>query len=188
MFSCTCFGQLCAYHQEKIPYLKTPENSTLHIRQPSIYIYLCRMTNTRCRIGTVFSPDDGNIVARNMYRKAINILRKFVHQFGSIYKNIYYTLWVLVSYPACYVHVPLLYYQVWPVRLCVIFSHYFINGTILGGENLLHCKMCILILSATLFETFLILQRIQRDIVIDVHRCSCKVPYSCKVPIFLDRF
>jgi len=24
------------------------------------------VTNTRCRIGTVFSPDDGHIVARNM--------------------------------------------------------------------------------------------------------------------------
>jgi hypothetical protein len=25
-----------------------------------------RVTNTRCRTGTVFSPDDGHIVARNM--------------------------------------------------------------------------------------------------------------------------
>jgi len=25
-----------------------------------------RVTNTKCRIGTVISPDDGNIVARNM--------------------------------------------------------------------------------------------------------------------------
>jgi len=45
------------------------------------------MTNTRCRIGTVFSPDDGHVVARNMQRKAINILRKFVHQVGSTYKK-----------------------------------------------------------------------------------------------------
>jgi hypothetical protein len=36
----------------------------------------------------VFSPDDGHIVAQNMYRKAINILRKIVHQVGSIYKII----------------------------------------------------------------------------------------------------
>ena len=48
--------------------------------------HVYRVTNTRCRIDTVFSPDDGHIVARNMYRKAINILRKFVHQVGSIYK------------------------------------------------------------------------------------------------------
>jgi len=34
-----------------------------------------RITSTKCRINTVVSPDDGHIVARNMYRK-INILRK----------------------------------------------------------------------------------------------------------------
>jgi len=28
--------------------------------------HLYRVTNTRCRIGTVFSPEDGHIVARNM--------------------------------------------------------------------------------------------------------------------------
>ena len=28
--------------------------------------HLHRVTNTRCRTGTVFSPDDGHIVARNM--------------------------------------------------------------------------------------------------------------------------
>ena len=50
--------------------------------------HLYRVTNTRCRIGTVFSPDDGHIVSPNMYRKAINMLRKFVHQFGSVYKGL----------------------------------------------------------------------------------------------------
>jgi Fe2+ or Zn2+ uptake regulation protein len=49
--------------------------------------HLYRVTNTRYRIGTVFSPDDGHIVARNMQRKAINILRKIVRQVGSIYKT-----------------------------------------------------------------------------------------------------
>jgi len=48
--------------------------------------HLYRVTNTRCRIVTVFSADDGYIVARNIQRKVINILRKFVHQVGSIYK------------------------------------------------------------------------------------------------------
>jgi len=49
--------------------------------------HLYRVTKTRCRIGMVFSPDDVHIVARNMYRKAINIIRKIVHQVGSIYKK-----------------------------------------------------------------------------------------------------
>jgi len=53
---------------------------------PDTHLYT--VTNTRCRIGTVFSPDDGHIVARNMQRKAINMLRKFLHQFGSTYKII----------------------------------------------------------------------------------------------------
>ena len=50
--------------------------------------HLHRVTNTRRCIGTVFPPDDGHIVARNMYRKAINIVRKFVDQVGSLYKTI----------------------------------------------------------------------------------------------------
>ena len=56
--------------------------------RPAYQTVICvyRVTNTRCRIGTVFSPDDVHTVARNMYRKAIKILRKFVHQVGSIYK------------------------------------------------------------------------------------------------------
>jgi len=47
-----------------------------------------RITSTKCRIHTVVSPDDGHIVARNMYRKEINTLRKIVHQVGIIYKII----------------------------------------------------------------------------------------------------
>jgi hypothetical protein len=45
-----------------------------------------RVTRTKYRICTVFSPDYGHIVARNMYRKEINVLRKIVHQFGFTYK------------------------------------------------------------------------------------------------------
>jgi hypothetical protein len=47
-----------------------------------------RITSTKCRKNTVVSPDDEHIVARNMYRKEINILRKIVHHVGFIYKNI----------------------------------------------------------------------------------------------------
>jgi len=45
-----------------------------------------RVTVTKCRINTVVSPDDGHIVARNMERNEINMLRKIVHQVGFIYK------------------------------------------------------------------------------------------------------
>ena len=55
-----------------------------------------QITNTKCRIDTVISPDDGHIVARNMYRKEINILSKIVHQVGFIYKIIQgYSRWLL---------------------------------------------------------------------------------------------
>ena len=58
-----------------------------HFIPPCIPIsHLYRVTNARCRIGTVFSPDDEHTFARNMYRKAINILKKIVYQFGSVYK------------------------------------------------------------------------------------------------------
>jgi hypothetical protein len=44
-----------------------------------------------------------------------------------------------------------------------------------------------LIFSTILFETFLIVRRIQRDIVINVKTSSCKVPVIL-VEFFLDRF
>jgi len=56
--------------------------STLHTSHPH------RKTCTKCRINTVVSPDDGHIVAQNVYRKEINILRKIVHQVSFIYKII----------------------------------------------------------------------------------------------------
>jgi len=40
--------------------------------------------STKCNIDTVVSPDDGHVVAQNMYRKAVNVLRKIVQQVGFI--------------------------------------------------------------------------------------------------------
>ena len=59
-----------------------------------------RVTNNKCHIDTVISPDDGHIVARNMYGKEINILRKSVHQVGFIYKIIkfFVTYYIVVYY------------------------------------------------------------------------------------------
>jgi hypothetical protein len=44
------------------------------------------------------------------------------------------------------------------------------------GEKLLNIKTCVLIFSATLFERFLILRRIKKDIVIQVKMSLCKEP------------
>jgi hypothetical protein len=48
----------------------------------------------------------------------------------------YYIFWVCIfslSYPACKEHAP--YCHLWHVRLCVIFPHYPINGTVFRREK-----------------------------------------------------
>jgi hypothetical protein len=57
------------------------------------------------------------------------------------------------------------------------FFRYFTKGTIFE-KNLIEHKICILIFSTILYETFLILRRTQRDIIINVHWHSCKVPVT----------
>jgi hypothetical protein len=70
---------------------------------------------------------------------------------------------------------PVLYSPLWPVRLYHSFSHYPLKGMILGKKVTKH-KMCVLIFSTTLPETFLIVRRIQRDILVNILRSSCKLP------------
>ena len=71
----TCFGPLCAHHQEKqlclcdTRYLLFCVDGCLVCRSICSCIpdsYPHRITSTECRINTVVSPDDGHIVARNM--------------------------------------------------------------------------------------------------------------------------
>ena len=54
-----------------------------------------------------------------------------------------------------------LYCHLWSVRLYHIFRHSLTNGTIIVIER----KMCVLVFFAT-FETFLVLRRFERDIII----------------------
>jgi hypothetical protein len=42
-------------------------------------------------------------------------------------------------------------------------------------------EICVLIFATNLFETFINLRGIQRDIIINVRRCSCKVSYHILV-------
>jgi hypothetical protein len=70
--------------------LQGPVNNALHFMTYALvilnYLLFCRITSSKCRTNTIVSPDDGHIVARNMYRKEINMLRKLVHQVGFIHK------------------------------------------------------------------------------------------------------
>jgi hypothetical protein len=43
-------------------------------------------------------------------------------------------------------------------------------------KKVIEHKMCVLILSTILSKTFLILRRNERDMVINIHMSSCKVP------------
>jgi len=62
------------------------------------------MTSTKCHIDTVIYTDDGHIVARNMYIKEINLLRKIVLKLvlftGQKSNLVLKSLWILFPYRA----------------------------------------------------------------------------------------
>ena len=68
-----------------------------------------------------------------------------------------------------------------PALLSYIFPHDLINDTIFGG-GIVQRKMCVMILSTPLPETFLVLKRNERGVVINIYRSFRKVP------IFLSDF
>ena len=66
--------------------------------------------------------------------------------------------------------------HLWPLWFHHVFPHYFTNGTIFGGK-LLDIK-CVFWFSLQFFaEQFFILRIIQRDIIVNVRRCSSKIVY-----------
>jgi hypothetical protein len=68
---------------------------------------------------------------------------------------------------------PILYCHLWPVWLHRVFPHYLTNSTTLE-KKVIEYKMCVLILYRTFSETFLILRRIQQDIITNLQR-SCQI-------------
>ena len=83
-------------------------------------------------------------------------------------------LYTCLSYPPCKLHLfyAKLYCHLWPVWLNHIFPHYLMNRTIFR-KDLLYIKCVFWFSLQLLSETFLILRRIQRDIIISVQRFSC---------------
>ena len=68
-----------------------------------------------------------------------------------------------------------LYCHPWHDRLCHVFPHYLMEGTILG-RTLLNKKRVFRFSVQLLFETFLILRTLHLGIIINVHWSSSKVP------------
>ena len=82
-----------------------------------------------------------------------------------------------LGYPACNMHVP--YCHPWRIQLYCIFPHYLINSTIFSKT---YWKECIFLFSLQHLSKKFILTMIQQDIIINIHRSSCKVP------VFLSDF
>jgi hypothetical protein len=88
-------------------------------------------------------------------------------------------LYSCLSYLACKSH-PFwvgLYCHLWPLCLYHIFARYVINDTIFGKKKL-NIKCVFWFSLQLLSEIFLILGRIQRDIIINAYRFPCKVPVT----------
>ena len=75
----------------------------------------------------------------------------------------------------------ILYCHLWPVWLYHIFSTLCHKDTTFEKGVIKH-KICVLIFYTNLSGTFLIIRRIQRDIIITVYS------YLCKVPVIFIRF
>ena len=80
-----------------------------------------------------------------------------------------------LRYPACNAHVP--YCHLWHIRLCNIFPHYLSQTIWFSKKKVIEHKMCVLILSTTLPETFFILRRIEPPTECDDTRC-CIIQYD----------
>jgi len=98
-----------------------------------------------------------------------------------------------LSYLACKYHffLPRFICHSWPVCFKHICSHCFTNGTIFGNKYFFEHKRVLLFSAQRLPENLLNLGRIHLDIIINVHKCSCKVPVivvKSNETNFLDRY
>jgi hypothetical protein len=111
--------------------------------------------------------------------------KRFLTQFAIRWSPSFYHLTVIaitysdcvcvcsLSYRACNVHNP--YFHLWPVWLYHIFPRYLIFSTIFG-KKLLNIKCVFWFPLQLLFETFIILSKIQRDIITNVGRSHVNYP------------
>ena len=86
--------------------------------------------------------------------------------------SIAYSVCAFVAF--CIQHAP--YCHLWPALLYRIVLYHLKNGKIFEKKKVYWIRNVYFDFSTILFETFLILRRIQRDIIINVRRSSCNVP------------
>jgi hypothetical protein len=113
-----------------------------------------------------------------MHHVCINVtMRRVLATIVAVESRKYYVFGVCVcsvSYPPCNAHAP--YCHLWPVRLCLIFPHYLINGTIFEKES--YWTQRVFWFSLQLLSgAFLILRRLERDMIKNVYWPTCKVPF-----------
>ena len=85
----------------------------------------------------------------------------------------------ILRYPACNARAP--YWHLWPSRLYNIFPHYLMKGTI--KKKLLNIKCAFWFSLQLLSENVLILNIIERDIIMYIYICL-----HVKCPLFLSSF
>ena len=92
-------------------------------------------------------------------------------------KAVSMTFWVCVcsrSYTACNAHAP--YCHLRPYRLYHVFPNYLINGTIFEKKKILGVKCRFWFSVQFLSETFLVLRRIQQNMIKNVYWSSRNLP------------
>ena len=109
-----------------------------------------------------------NVILRHIHKTTVAVEKQQVLNTLSI------CLYTCLSYPPRKPHLfcAKLYCHLWPVWLNHIFPHYLMNRTIFQ-KNLLYMKCVFWFSLQILSETFLILRRIQWDIITNVQRSSC---------------
>ena len=93
-------------------------------------------------------------------------------------------LYPCLRYPACkfYLFCAVLCWYLWPLRLHHALPHYLIHSKICG-KKLLNMD-CVFWFHLHLSEHFLNLRKIQRNIIINLHWYSCKVPV---IPVIFSK-
>ena len=88
-----------------------------------------------------------------------------------------------LRYAACNTHTP--YCHLWPASLYNIFPTLSHKRHDFRKQVTEH-KMCVLIFSANLSQTFLILRRNERDMIKNLYLSSCKEPFFCPILMKLE--